>query len=141
MASVSHSNQDNEVPRLLPVPGDRRPGVHYHLHRQQQQQQGRCSGNFNLNERSSDVVTLFSSRSTLDSVSPPLELVMDTRTTTLATAATGTMPTRDITADTTMLATTTEVTAIFLMDLSMVVDITLTTGTTNKNEKSFGCYS
>ena len=60
---------------------------------------------------------------------------MDTMDTTIL--ATGSMPTRDIMADTTMLATTTEVTAMFLRPLSMVVDITLTTGTTNKNEKSF----
>ena len=86
--------------------------------------------------------TQLSSPSILDLVSPPSELDTGTRPTILA-MATASMPTRDIMADTmvdtTMLATTTEVTATFLRPLSMVVDITLTTGTTNKNEKSFRC--
>ena len=63
-----------------------------------------------------------------------------TSTTTLAMAM-GSMPTRDTMEDTmedtmAILVTTTEVTAMFLRCLSMVGDITLTTGTTNKNEKS-----
>ena len=65
---------------------------------------------------------------------------MATSTTILAMAP-GSMPTRDIMEDT-ILVTTTEVTAMFLSSLSMVVsmvvdmvDITLTTGT-SKNKKS-----
>ena len=67
---------------------------------------------------------------------------MDTSTsTTILAMAMGSMPTRDIMEDImedtmAMLVTTTEVTAMFLRSLSTVGDITLTTGTTNKNEKS-----
>ena len=58
---------------------------------------------------------------------------MDTNTT---IPAMGSMPTRDIMEDT-ILVTTTEVTVMFLKDLSTVVDISLTTETTTtKNEKS-----
>merc|ERR1712232_614645 len=77
---------------------------------------------------------MMSSPSILDLVTLQLEpdMVMDTNTT---IPAMGSMPTRDIMEDT-MLVTTTEVTVMFLKDLSMVVGISLTTGTTTKNEKS-----
>ena len=111
------------------------PGLHHH--QQQKQQQRRRPGNFNL-IIFTGFFTLISSQSILDLVSPQLELDMDTSTsTTILAMAMGSMPTRDIMEDTmAMLVTTTEVTAMFLRSLSMVGDITLTTGTTNKNEKS-----